>query len=236
MANYNYLCCLDYETGGKNASNTQAMSMACCIIDPVRLEIVSNGDFYSLIRADFDEETCLKNGVEVPSDEAMNITGITREQSEAAPSWQEVHNRFETHIKKFWTGNSVWKAPLFCGFNSMGYDLTILNRACEKWGSFDKEYKKNALFHPIHFIDVLNLMFLTTESKKGWFSLSLDTLRNTMGITKEGAHNALTDVRHTSAILIRWLRWFRKNSAKLALEDSFKDLDILDFYDTRPIE
>lgn len=234
MANYNYLAIVDYETGGKNSNLCQPMSMACCIIDPVRLEILQSGDFYSLIRANWDEEWCKANNVEVPGEEALNITKLTREDSEKAPSWQEVHTRFEEHIKKFYTGTGVWKAPLFCGFNCQ-YDMTILNRAAKQFGSYDKEYCKQGLFHPIHEIDVMRVFFLLVEQRKGWFSVSLDNIRKAMGISLTNNHNALIDCRHTGAILIKWLKWYRKVSQTVKLEDSLKDLDILDFYDVRPI-
>lgn len=233
MANYNAMCIVDFETGGKNPYTCQAMSLACVVVDPVRLQILGDGDFYSLIRASWDEEWCVKNGVEVPSDEALNITGLTREDSEKAPSWQEVHSRFESHVKKFWTGNSVWKAPLFCGFNTH-YDLTIINRACQQWGSYDKEYRKNALFHPIHEICVMRNFFQMVENKKGWFSVSLDNIRTALGISKTNAHNSLQDCRDTAAILIKYMKWNRSNCNKLKLEGSFEGLDILDFYDVRP--
>lgn len=236
MANYNFLCLCDFETGGKQAKICQPMSMACVVIDPVRLEMVKDGDFYSLIRANWDEEWCKANGVQVPQQEALDITKLTREDSEKAPSWQEVHTRFETHVKKFWTGNNVWKAPLFAGYNSDSYDMTIIERATKAWGSHDKEYDKQALFHPIHSVDMMKYMWLLTEARKGWFSLSLDNTRKTFGIKGGQRHNALADCRDTGALLIKFMKWMRAASKNVKLEGSFDSIDILDFYDVRPQE
>lgn len=233
MANFQPIVVTDYETGGKNANLCQAMSMACIVIDPVRLEILQHGDFYSLIKANWDEDWCKANNVEIPSQEALDITKLTKEENLKAPSWQEVHTRFEQHVKKFWTGNSVWKAPLFAGFNC-DYDMTILTRACKQWGSYDKEYQKQALFHPIHVIDMMRIFHILVENRKGWFSVSLDNIRRALGIELTNNHNALTDCRHTGALLIRWLKWYRASNKSMKLEDSFKGIDIMDFYDRKP--
>lgn len=234
MANYNTLCFLDYETGSKNSHTCQPMSMACVMIDPVRLEIIRDGDFYSLIRANWDESWCKENNVEVPQEEALNITKLTREDSEKAPSWQEVHNRFESHVKKFYKGTGVWNAPLMCGFNVENYDLNIVNRGCRQFGSHDKVYNTNALFHPIHRIDLMRLMHVTVENKKGWRSISFDTIRSVTGMSMDKGHDALEDCRQGAALLCKWLKWFRTASSKIKLEESMKDVDIFDFYDVRP--
>lgn len=236
MANYSYLAVVDYETTGKNAQKCQPMSMACTIIDPVRLEILSQGDFYSLIKCSWDKDWCDANNTEVPQEEALAITKLTREDNEKAPSWQEVHTRFEAHIKKFYTGTGQWKAPLFAGFNSDSYDYTIMSRACEKWGSWDKVYQKQGLFHPIHSVDAMKIMWLMTEARKGWFSLSLDTIRKNFGLKGGQTHNALADCRDTAALLIKTMKWFRQASKSVKLEGCFEGIDIFDFYDTRPTE
>ena len=50
MANNNYFCCYDFETGDINPETCEVLSLGAVIIHPKKLEIVEGGEFYSLIK------------------------------------------------------------------------------------------------------------------------------------------------------------------------------------------
>jgi DNA polymerase III epsilon subunit-like protein len=52
--------------------------------------------------------------------------------------------------------------------------------------------------------------------------LSLDSMRDYLGIDKTNAHNALKDVEDCAQILIRFLKLHKKLSQKIKFKDSFK--------------
>ena len=51
---------------------------------------------------------------------------------------------------------------------------------------------------------------------------TLDNLREYLGISKEGAHDALKDVKDTAQIMIRFLRLHRNLSSKIKFKEYFK--------------
>jgi len=84
-----------------------------------------------------------------------------------------------------------------------------------------KEYKKlitlkepygfggSTMFRPFPIIDVATLAFMQFESLREPHKLSLDTIKDFLGFTSEGAHHALVDCLWTAEILARNMLWFR---------------------------
>ena len=68
----------------------------------------------------------------------------------------------------------------------------------------------------------MNIAWLWFESVPDIKSLTLDSLRDYLGIDKTGAHDALKDVRDCADILVRFLRLHRSLAAKIKFRDSFK--------------
>jgi DNA polymerase III epsilon subunit-like protein len=239
MANFNTIIFYDFETGGKKAACSQPLSISALAIDPVRLEIIGGSEFDSYIRPIWDEDTCIKMGIEPVQDEALAVNKITREQLENAPSLQEVWSRFTSFVKKYQSGASQWGAPIKAGFNNNNFDDPILQRIASptgyNLGPWDSEYQTISLFHPIHSIDLMRLLWTVFEAKKGFRSLSFDTMRNYFGMSSEGAHSSRVDVLQGACLLIKYLRWKRNVVAKVKLEKSMEGIDLLDFYDVRPI-
>jgi hypothetical protein len=50
----------------------------------------------------------------------------------------------------------------------------------------------------------------------------MDNLRDYLGISKDGAHDALKDVKDSAEILIRFLKLYRNMANKVKFKDSFK--------------
>lgn len=80
---------------------------------------------------------------------------------------------------------------------------------------------KSSLFYPRDVLDIMNLIFYWFENNNELKNYTLDNLRDYLGISKEGAHDALKDVNDTAAITIRFLKLHRNLSQKVKFKGSF---------------
>ena len=232
MANRNYICVFDFETGGKYPHISQPTSLSCLVIDPVRLEIIRDSKFDTFIRPVFDEKECEKLGLEPLQQEALDITGIKIEDLEKAPSLKEVWDRFTSHVSKYNTGSGKWAKPIACGYNIYNFDMIIINKLAKEFGCWDKERQCQDLFHPRDCIDIMqSISWFLFENDFNNRSISFDSIRKYFGFTTEGAHSSIVDVEQNAAFLIRWMKWQRNTYKKLKLKDSMKDINLNSFYD-----
>lgn len=222
--NYNDFIVLDFETGSRNPYKTQPIEVAMVAIHGRRLEIIEGSVFVSLMKP-FDDDKALELGLDPIQDEALEINHKTREQLKTAPEPKLVWSKAKEYVDRYNHKKTVWDAPIFCGYNSDGFDGHIVHRLCcldpYKFGPVDKDGIKNRLFHPIHTIDVMKYIWAWTENNVDIRSLSLDNMREWLGISKEGAHNAEKDVIDTAQILIKFLKLHRNYASKVKFANSF---------------
>jgi exonuclease I len=62
-----------------------------------------------------------------------------------------------------------------------------------------------------------------TEGDPTIKSISMDSMRERMGISKENAHDALQDVKDTANILIKFMKTHRTVYRNLKIEKAFAD-------------
>ena len=67
----------------------------------------------------------------------------------------------------------------------------------------------------------MNVVFYWFEGNNELKNYTLDSLREYFGISKDGAHDALKDVKDTAEIAIRFLRLHRNLSQKIKFKGSF---------------
>lgn len=197
---------------------------------------MKSSEFNSYIKPIFDEEECEKYGLDTLQDEALKKNKIEIPTLEAAPDIKTVWKLFTEYVKSFNYKNTRWNAPIKAGYNINGFDDIIVDRICGgntlgfptdkkepyKFGPWDDDYKTEALFHPIHNIDAMRYMWAITENKKSIKSISMDSLREWLGMSTEGAHNAVVDVKQGAELLIRILRMFRHFMPRVKFEGAFK--------------
>ncbi len=219
------ICVFDYETTGRDKNKCEITQIGGCIIDRWKLETIDT--FKSMAKPlDFD----------AIEEEALQVTGITREQLEEAPNIKIVWSNFTNWVQKYnksKNGNNSFMAPIAAGYNITGYDLPITDRYCKKYGPWDEKWQTQKLFNPVYKIDVMDHMWFWTENNAEVKSLKLTSICEWMGFTKaeiEGAHDALQDVKNTAKILIRLLKMERgltdinpeTGEPRLQMKDSFK--------------
>lgn len=222
--NHNTIIFLDFETGSRNAYKTQPIQLAAVAIHSRRLEIIEGSEFNSLMRPYPDEE-CDKLGLDCIEDGALKVNGKTREEIEIAPSPKAVWGKFVDYVNSFNYKKSIWTAPICAGFNNNGFDDIIINRLCGyepyKFGPFDNTFCKQGLFHPINNIDLMKIVFNWFENNQELRSMSMDNLRDYLGMSKENAHDALQDVKDGANVLIKFMKLHRTFSEKVRFKNAF---------------
>ncbi len=218
--NYNTYIFYDYETGSKFPHRTQPTQLAAIAIDGRRLEII--GDYSSYINCEFDKEVLEAKGWDAVGEEALKITKISLDTIKAAPSLPIVWKQFCNWVNEFNYKKDKWSRPICCGYNNNGFDDIITNRICKEHGPWDEEYERNALFHPIHNIDVMRLTYYWIyENNQNVHSISMDNMRKHFGMDDEAAHNAVYDCKQGAELLIKYLKLARNFAPKVKFEGSF---------------
>jgi DNA polymerase III epsilon subunit-like protein len=136
-------------------------------------------------------------------------------------SWKMFVNYLDKYHSRS-SKKSQFSAPIAAGYNINRFDLHIVDRLSNKYGNLNKEQRTN-LFYPRDVIDAMNLVFYWFEHNNELKSYTLDSLREYFGISKDGGHDALKDVKDTAAIIIRFLKLHRSLGQKVKFKNSFID-------------
>lgn len=215
------IICFDFETGGRNPHKCQPTQIAAIALDGRNFK--PKGTFNSLMRPILDDEKAIAMGFDPLEDEALKITRKTREELAKAPLPKTVWKKFANFVEKYnWKGTSFF-APIPCGFNIIGYDMHIVNRLCKEYGPWDDNRQQQKLFHQIYKIDVMDDVWLWTESDPDVKSISMDSLRERMGLSKDNAHDALQDVKDTANIFIKLQKSRRAVYRNMKFDKAFAD-------------
>ena len=211
----------DFETGSRNPHKTQPTQLAAIALDGRNFKV--KGKFNSEIKPILNDEKAVEMGLDPLEDEALRITGKTRTQLHKAPTVRSVWKKFIQFVDQYnWKGTQ-WFAPISAGFNIVGFDLIIIDRLCKEYGPYDKDRNRQKLFNPIYKIDVMDNIFMWTEGDPSVKSISMDSLRERMGLSKDNAHDALQDVKDTANIMIKFMKTHRAVYQTLKIDKAFAD-------------
>lgn len=228
MINYNKICVFDFETDGSNPQICSPVQIAAVMVDPLQLEIIEGSEF----NINFKPEVLEGNDNYKYETDILDFHSKVKgcSQDEVLKSWynypkQELSwKMFVNYLDKYHSRSSKksqFSAPIAAGYNIYRFDLHIIERLSVKYDNLNKE-KKTSLFYPRDTIDVMNLMFYWFEHNNELKSYTLDSVRDYFGISKQGAHDALKDVKDTAELMIRFLKLHRNLSQKVKFKDSCK--------------
>ena len=211
----------DFETGSRNPRKTQPTQIAALALDGRNFKL--KGTFNSEIRPILDDEKAIEMGFDPLEDEALRITGKNREDLAKAPMPKTVWKKFCNFVNQYnWKGTQFF-APIPAGFNIIGFDMIIIDRLCKAYGPYDKERQQQKLFNKIYKVDMMDNMVMWTEGDPAVKSISMDSLRDRMGLSKENAHDALQDVKDTANIMIKFMKTHRSVYRNLTIDKAFAD-------------
>lgn len=228
MINYNKICVFDFETDGTDTSLCSPVQLAAIIIDPIKLEIVDNSEFNIHFKPEVLESDPKYEYTTDVVDFHAKAQGCSKADIMnrwlSYPSQEHSWKMFVDYLDKYHTRaskKSQFSAPIAAGYNIYRFDLPIIDRLSQKYGNTNKENKSN-IFFPRDVIDILNLVFYWFEHNNELKSYTLDSVRDYLGISKEGAHDALKDIQDSAEILIRFMKLHRRLSNNIKFKDSFK--------------
>lgn len=228
----NNICVFDFETDGSDPSVCSPVQLSAVIVDTNRLEIIKDSEFNTFLKPERIENHSTAD-ISVYSDSDIlewhgKIKGVDKTEifdswtkyPEQKHSWQQFVSYLDNYHQKNRKTKSQFSAPIACGYNIIRFDMKIINRLSQKYGNLNKENNTN-LFHPRDQIDLMNIAWLWFENLSDVKSLSLDNLREYLGIDKTNAHDAIKDVKDCAEMLIRFLRLHRNLSSKIKFRNSF---------------
>jgi len=211
----------DFETGSRNPRKAQPTQLAALALDGRNFKL--KGSFNSEIRPVLDDEKAIEMGFDPLEDEALKITGKTREALAKAPMPKTVWKKFCNFVDQYNWKSTQFFAPIPAGFNIIGFDMIIVDRLCKAYGPYDKDRGQQKLFNKIYKVDMMDNMFMWTEGDPSIKSISMDSLRDRMGLSKENAHDALQDVKDTANIMIKFMKTHRAVYRNLKIDKAFAD-------------
>ncbi len=211
----------DFETGGRNPMRCQPTQIAAIALDGRNFRL--KGEFNSMMRPIIDDDEAIAADVDPIEEGALKVTGQTRAKLAKAPLPKGVWKKFCAFVNKYnWKGTPYF-APIPAGFNILGYDMHIVNRLCKEYGPWDDKRQQQKLFHQIYKIDVMDDVWLWTEGDPNVKSISMDALRERMGLSSDNAHDALQDVKDTANIFIKLQKSRRAVYRNMKFEKAFAD-------------
>lgn len=214
----------DFECGSRNPETTQVTQLAAMMLDPRDLTL--RGTFNSEIRAYIDDDEAIAKGLDPLEDDALRITGKTREDIDKAPELTMVWKGFTEWVQSFNKNNNMFTAPIPVGYNINNFDLPIIERLSEQFGQWNHEEGRSTVFNVIRKVDMMDELWTWTESNPKVKSLSMDNVRTWMGYPEESlakAHDGLQDVKDVSNLFIRFLKYKRHIATTVKFEGCFSN-------------
>lgn len=229
MANIQKICVFDLETDGANPNICSPVQIAAVMIDPKKLEIIKDSEFNISLKPEaleldidynYDDSDVLDFHAKVRGCSAKDILQSWRNFQKQEQGWKMFMSYLDMyHLRS--GKKSMFTAPIAAGYNINRFDLKIIERLSQKYGNVDKKENKSNVFYPRDMIDLMHMIFYWFEGNSELKNYTLDHLRDYFGIEKEGAHDALKDVRDSAEILIRFLRLHRSLGKKIKFRGSF---------------
>lgn len=197
----------DLETTDVDTETCQIVQFAAVSLDPRTLQYSEHDTFESFARpTNFDD---------IPEDNIdfhCRVRDINKDELmklwREAPDFKDVWMEFVDFVNSQNPSGGFWTRPVAAGYNIRGYDLPIINRFCKQYGPKDGKGRPK-LFNNVQFFDVMDMVQFWFENSRIVNNYKLDTVREKMGMSKEGSHDALQDVIDTAELLKKFLNLHR---------------------------
>ena len=228
MANFQKICVFDLETDGISPDKCSPVQIAAVMVDPKKLEIIPDSEFNINLKPEALQE---KADYDYSDSDVLDFHAKVRGSSkeDILKQWKEYQKQeqgwklFVSYLELYHTRSekkSCFSAPIAAGYNINRFDLRITERLSIKYNNLNKE-GKSSLFYPRDVIDLMNMMFYWFEGTNELKNYTLDHVREYLGISTAGSHDALKDVKDTADILIRFMRLHRNLANKVKFKGSF---------------
>lgn len=228
--NFNTIAVYDFETDSPDPYTCNPVQLACIMVNPRTLEIIEGSEFNTRMQPlDINDEGYVaehKDTIEWHSRISKTSSEEIVEGWKDAPQQQDAFDAFTEYLLRYHkkTGRkSKFSAPIKAGYNIIRFDNVIMERLCKKYHKMDKR-NDMSIFHPRDQIDGMMFSFNWFENSNEPESYSMDTLRPYFGMSSEGAHDALQDVKDTANIITRFMKLHRTFGEKVKFKGAFRDV------------
>lgn len=229
MPNFQKFCVFDLETDGVNPDVCSPVQIAAVIVDPIKLEVIPDSEFNISLKPealennpeyDYNDNDVLDFHAKVQNSSKEKVLGNWKSFQKQELGWNMFVSYLDMYHIRSSGKKSCFTAPIAAGYNINRFDLRIVDRLSKKYNNLNKE-GRSGLFYPRDVVDIMNVIFYWFENNNELKNYTLDNLRDYLGISKEGAHDALKDVKDTANILVRFLKLHRNMSNKIKFKGSF---------------
>lgn len=217
----------DFETDEINPNKCSPIQFGATVIDPLKLKIIENSEFYSWCKPDDADTEDYFDNHKATLEFHMKNYGWSKEQLldkiRSSPPEKTVFENFVDYIGKYHTkpsGKTIFTAPIIAGYNSFAFDFPILDRLCKKYNYVNKEGEQK-LYFTRDAIDILKIVTLWLGPVTDISSYSMDSIRDYMGMATGQSHDAKFDVQQEAEILIKFLNLHKTLAQKIQFKNSF---------------
>lgn len=222
------ICVFDFETDSPKPDTCNPVQLGAIMVHPIKLTLIDSAEFNSDMRPlDFDEPDYAKkhkDTIEWHAKTAKCTTDEVLARWADAPPQKDVWKAFLSWLSRYHTKQdrqTIFTAPIAAGYNIYNFDLKIIQRLSAKYGDIQKD-GTSKVFYPRDKIDIINQVFQWFENQQEPKNYTMDTLRGYFGMSNEGAHDALQDVKDEAEIMIRFMKTQRWLTSKLLEQGKLK--------------
>lgn len=220
----NNLVVYDFETSSPDSHTCQPVQLAACVLHPISFEPLPDSFFCTYMRPEMDnEDKFYSDNLQTILWHAKNYKTEPEKIFEIwkkAPPQKDAWNNFVSYLGKYNKNPSRpnrFGAPCRAGMNIRRFDDNIIERLCKKYGNLTKGEPN--IFHPRDVFDLLDMCVLWLHPLAEPENYNMSELRKFFGLSEEGSHDALKDVKDEAEIIGRFMKLHRNLAPRIKFKD-----------------
>jgi len=223
--NHRWIIVYDLETDGPDPTTANPVEIAAVPVNPRTLEIKMDDTFEVTVKPPgIDKDEYFTTGVQKTIDWHASTRGCSSE--DIVSTWKKGKSQKvamknfcsylqKYHIEKDPMRRIYFTEPAYSGYNVDGFDDIIIRNMCDK-------HKLDYPFAKMGNMDLLHYITYWFENMPEPENYKMDTLKEFFGLQSHGqAHSAISDVVDTAIILVRFLKFARRQVSVDKFKGSF---------------
>ncbi len=223
--NHRWIIVYDLETDGPDPTTANPVEIAAVPVNPRTLEIKMDDTFEVTVKPPgIDKDEYFTTGVQKTIDWHASTRGCSSE--DIVSTWKKGKSQKvamknfcsylqKYHIEKDPVRRIYFTEPAYSGYNVDGFDDIIIRNMCDK-------HKLDYPFAKMGNMDLLHYITYWFENMPEPENYKMDTLKEFFGLVSHGqAHSAISDVVDTAKILVRFLKFARRQVSVDKFKGSF---------------
>jgi len=223
--NHRWIIVYDLETDGPDPTTANPVEIAAVPVNPRTLEIKMDDTFEVTVKPPgIDKDEYFTTGVQKTIDWHASTRGCSSE--DIVSTWKKGKSQKvamknfcsylqKYHIEKEPMRRIYFTEPAYSDYNVDGFDDIIIRNMCDK-------HKLDYPFAKMGNMDLLHYITYWFENMPEPENYKMDTLKEFFGLQSHGqAHSAISDVVDTAKILVRFLKFARRQVSVDKFKGSF---------------